>query len=268
PANDGIFAVLPKIVDILRVHAIFLSFDEGIDDPLHDIEELIVTLSYGRAERLLGDELRQNDVIFRILGYGSTCGGQARSVRRIDVAASGEVGSIHLVELLDHHRLEFHAIGSEEVRQVELGRGARLHADSRTLKLHRTGHTKVLVHHEALPVMEGRRRTGQAERGIPGQGPGGYTGRKVHFAGLQHGEALLGRGGNEVHSFRIAENGGSYGTADIGIKPGPVTFTVRVAEAGKSGGNAAIKLAALQYFIQGALGSGRKGGASDSRHRS
>jgi hypothetical protein len=94
-----------------------------------------------RAERLLGDDLGQNDVCRRIL-EGRTRRREAGGVRGVDVAGTGKVLLLRLGVGLDRNGLVAHAVRREEVREVQFGRGAGLDADGRAVEFHGRGHAE------------------------------------------------------------------------------------------------------------------------------
>ena len=115
---------------------------------------MIVALAHDRAQRLLGDALRQNDMLALAGELAGTHRGKARGIGRVGVAAAGGIGLQQLVELLDQHRLEGHLALAEVVREVELGRGARLHADRGAVQFLGALDAALGRHDEALAVVE------------------------------------------------------------------------------------------------------------------
>src|SRR3546814_17325159 len=59
----GVVAVGSHIVDVLGGDAVLLGIDHGVQRPAHDVAPLIVTLAHKRPQRLLGDDLRQDDEV-------------------------------------------------------------------------------------------------------------------------------------------------------------------------------------------------------------
>src|SRR5690606_36602598 len=126
---------------------------------------------------------------------------------------------------------EGHVVLAEIVGQVELGRGARLHADGRAAQLPGRLHAELLVHDEALAVIEVDARLAQAERHVAHQRLGRVAGQHVDLARLQGDEALL-RGGRRVPDpGGIAEDGGGNAAAEVDVDAAPVALLVRRAEA-------------------------------------
>jgi hypothetical protein len=95
--------------------------------------------------------------------------------------------------------------------------------------------------------------------------------KHVDFAGLQRGEALLGRKRAELHSIRIAKDGRSNAAAQINVDTRPFTGIIRSGKAGEARGHAALDESLCLDVIQSCGGS-RSGshasngsGANDSR---
>src|SRR5690606_28038868 len=107
--------------DIGLRNAVFLGVEQRIMRPANDVCPLGVALTNGQAERLLGDDFRQDDVIVRI-GKRQTNAIEAGLVGRIGVATTGIVSGIRLFDLLEDNRIIFHLIGAEIVGHVQLGR--------------------------------------------------------------------------------------------------------------------------------------------------
>ncbi len=96
----GILA-LQHLVDVLGRDAVLLGLDHGVESPAHDVGELIVAVAHDGTQRFLGDDLRQDDVVIRRGGVGGAGRVEARSVRGEHVAAAGEEGGAHFLDLLD-----------------------------------------------------------------------------------------------------------------------------------------------------------------------
>src|SRR6188474_3533883 len=60
-ALDRRVLALQHLVDVLRRDAIFLGLDHRVLRPAHDVGELVVAVPDHWPQRLLGDDLRQND---------------------------------------------------------------------------------------------------------------------------------------------------------------------------------------------------------------
>ena len=230
-----------------------LGLDHREQRPLDDVEPLVVAVAHHRPERLLRDDLGQDHVVGRVLGARPAHRHEARHVGGVDVAAAGEVGVGHLLELLDHHRLERHVVGAEVVGQVELGGGAGLHADGGAVELLGAFHVQLLRHHEALAVVVVHAGEIEAEAGVARQRPGGVARQDVDLARLQRGEALLRGERREAHLRRVAEHGGRDGAADVDVEPLPLALRIGLREAGQAGVDAALHEALGLHCVQGRL---------------
>ena len=214
----------------------FLGVQQREVGPLDDVEPLVVALAHGRSERLLGDDLGQHDMVVR-RGQRQADAVEARLVGGVDVAAAGVIGGVDLFELFEDDRVVLHLVRLEIVGEVELGRGAALHADGGARKLQRGIDARQLlgVDHEALAVIVGDADEVQAERRIAVDGPGGVARQDIDFARLQRGETLLGAERRELDLGAVAEDGGRDRAAEIHIDALPVTLVVRRREAGQTG---------------------------------
>src|SRR4051812_38329274 len=234
-ALDGGIVALQHLVDVLGRDAVFLRLDHGVERPAHDVGELVVALAHRRTERLLGDDLRQDDEVLG-LGRRRRVGGagriEARRVGGVDVATAGIEGGADLLDLLDDHRLEAHLVGAEVVGEVELGGGAGLHADGGAVQLLGALHAELLGYHEALAVVVVDAGEVEAERGVALQGVGGVARQDVDLARLQRGKALLRRCRHVLDLLRIAEQRRRDGAADIDVEAGPLALVVLLGEAG------------------------------------
>jgi hypothetical protein len=171
-------------------------------------------------------------------------------VGRVDVAAAGEVRVQHLLHLFDDHRLEAHLVRAEVVGEVELGRGARLHADRGAVQLLRALHVELAMHHEALAIVVIHADEVEAEARVARDGPGGVARQDVDFAGLQRGEALLRGEGRVAHLVRVAEDGGGDRAAQVDIEALPYALRVGLRKACKAGVHAALDEAFRAHGIQ------------------
>ena len=223
-------------------------------------------MAHDRAQRLLGDDLRQDDVVVRVGRVGGAGRVETRGVGRVDVAAAAEERRTDFLDLLDHDRLEAHLVGAEIVGEVELGRGAGAHADRGAVQLLGALHAELLVHHEALAVVVVDAGEVEAERGVARQRPGRGAGEQVDLARLQGGEALLRRGRHVLDLVGVAEDGGGDGAAGVDVEPRPLALAVGEREARNAGGDAADEIAARLDGIEILAGIRRSRGA-DQRGR-
>ena len=159
-------------------------------------------------------------------------------------------------------------MGAEEVREVELGGGALLHADRGAVELERRIHLQRLAHHEALAVVVVDAGEVQAERGVARRGPGGVAHQHVDLARLQRGEAVLGRQRHEFDFAGVVEDGRGDGAADIDVEPGPFALRVGQAEAGERAVGAAIQDAAVFHRLQRLRGGALRDETTKARARS
>ena len=198
----------------------------AIVGPADDVAPLVVAVADGRAKRLLGDDLRQNDVIVRVRGAQAR-GIEAGGIGREGIAAAGLIGLVGLVRGREGHRLVLHVVGPEVVGEVELGRGALLGADRLAVQLLGRGDAELLADHEALAVEVVDGREVEAELRVARHGRGRVAGQHVHLARLERGEAVLGGERNEAHLGRVVEDGGRDGAAEIDVETGPVALGIR-----------------------------------------
>ena len=219
-----------------------------------------------RAQWLLGDDLRQDDVVVRVGGIGGAGRVETRRIGRKHVAATGEEGGARFLDLLDDDRLEGHLVGAEIVGEVELGRRAGLYTDRGAVQLLGALHAELLVHHEALAIVVVDAGEVEAEGGVARQGVGRGANQKIHFARLQGGEALLRGGRDELDLVGIAKDRRGDGAADIDIDTGPLALAVGSSKPGDAGADATEELPACLDSVE-LLASVRRRGDTGQRGR-
>ena len=227
------------LADILGRHAEFFGGDQRVIGPLRDVEPLFVALANSRSERLLGDDLRENDVVVRII-EGQADRVEARLVGRIDVATAGVIRGVDFLKSLEHDRVVGHVVGIEIIGQIELGRRAGLNANRRAGKLKRGSDFQFAADHEALAVIIGDADEVETERGVAVHRPGRVARQDIDLAGLKRGETFDGGQGRIANGFRIVKDRCRHGAAKIDIEAGPGARVVGVGEAGKTGADAAL----------------------------
>src|SRR5262249_42555459 len=66
------------LVDIGLADAVLLRFDHRVERPLHDGEEVRIAAAHRRAEWLLRNQLRKDDIVVRVLGVLGADRGETR----------------------------------------------------------------------------------------------------------------------------------------------------------------------------------------------
>ena len=159
------------LVDVRLRQAVLLGFDHREQRPADDLEPFVVAASHRRAERLLRDHLRQDQVVVG-LGRFRARSGEVAHVGRVDLAPAGEEGARDRFGGVEHDRLVLHPVRAEVVGDVLLARRAGLHAHGRSIQLLRAVDLQLRRNHEALAVEVVDAREHDAEGSIPRQGPG------------------------------------------------------------------------------------------------
>ena len=211
--------------------------------PLHDLEPLRIILADGRAERLLGDDVGQDD---RCAGLGEP-DLQGVELRRIGcqcVAAPVLIGLDHVVGAADFDDPVLDVVGRQEVDRIVLVGRARLRADLHVSQFERRHDGGFARHEEALPVVVGNARELQPQRGLTTHGPGGVSGEDVDLALLQRIETGFGRQRLEADLVRVVENRGGDGAAEVDIEAAPLAGRVGLRKAGETLADAAAQRAA------------------------
>ena len=222
-----------------------------------------------RSERLLRNDFGQYDVFGRV-GELEALGVQLRDVGGEDIAAAGFIGLDGFVRGSERNHLVLHIVALEVVGEILLGRGPGLYADRRAVQFQRRIHLQRLLHQKALAVIIGDAGEIGAERSIARQRPGGVAGEHVDLAGLQRGEAVLGRKRHEFDLACVVEDGGGNRPADIDVEPGPVTLVVGGREPRQALAYAAGELASVLDRLEGLRrgGLGREtGGQSEGNNQ-
>ena len=124
-----------------RGDAQFFCCDQRVQGPANDVAPLVVAMTDKRAERLFGDDFRQNNVVARIFER-CTCSGQTGRVRGVNVARTGEVLLLRFGVGFDRNRLVADVVRAEEVRQVQLGGRAGLDANRCAVQFGSAGNTQ------------------------------------------------------------------------------------------------------------------------------
>ena len=212
--------------------------------PLHDVEPLIVAVTNGRTKRLLGNDLRQHDMIVGV-GQAQPLACETRSVRRIGIAAARVVSFQRFVSGRKRDGLELHLVGAEVVREVELRRRALLYTHGGVIELQRRIHLQRLANQKALAVEVVDAGEIQTERRITRRGPGGISSEHVDIAGLQRREAVPRGQRHKLDLVRVIEDCSGKGTTEIDIEAGPAPLRIWRTETCKRTVRAAIQNAAL-----------------------
>ena len=261
-------ARLELLVHVRLADPVLLGDQHRVVRPLDDVEPLRVALPHKRRQRLLGDDLRQHDVVASGLGELEPCRVEARRIGRIGVAADYRlVGVERFLERQERHALELHLVGAEIVREVELGRRALLHAHGRAVELTRRLDLELLGHDEALAIVIVDGRALEAELRLARGRPGGIAGEHVDVARLQRREAVLGGERDELYLVRIVEDRGRDRAAEVDVEPGPGALRIRQAEARQLPVRAAIDHAALLHLVERARHRGACECRKGARHR-
>ncbi|MNI51567.1 hypothetical protein D3C73_1062980 [compost metagenome] len=177
------------------------------------------------------------------------------------VAAAGFKGAHHFRHLVDHHGLEFDAVGTEPVGKIQFGGGAGLHADGGAVEFLGAFHAQLLVDQDALAVIEAGGHGGQPQGRVARLGQRDGAQQHIDFAGLQRGEALLGRQRRAFEFGRITEHGRRHRAADVHVHAFPFALAVGGREPGDAVGQAALHESLFLHRIQGGAGKRRLGRA-------
>ena len=237
------------VLDIGARYPAFLRLDERGHDPAHHVRPFVVAVPGGRRQRLLGDAIGEDRIVVRVAGDGARRR-EARGVAGERIAAPREKRAPELVETLEHHRLERNPVAPEEVREIELGRRAGLHAHARAVELHRRCHAQFGGHKERLAVIEDDRTEIETHRSVARERDGGVAAEHIHLARLQGDETLLGAERTVGHGVGVAEHRGGDGAADIDIEARPVPLRVREGKARQPGAHSTGKVAAGLHRVQ------------------
>src|SRR6185312_6729871 len=205
--------------------------------------------------RLFGNDFWKNDVFVWVRKF-QPISVEARRVGRIDVAAAGLISLDGLIGGRECDGLDLHVMGTEIIREIELGGRALPDTNRRAGELERRSHLQRLADHETLPVVIVDAGKDQSQAAVARTGPTRIPNEDVDLAGLQCSEPVLRRQRNEFDLFSIVEDRGREGAADVDVDPGPVALRVRKAKAGQLTVRAANEVAALLDRLQGLSGSG------------
>ena len=192
-------------------------------------------------------------MIARVFERGAR-GGEARGVGGVDVTATFEIERLGFGVGFDRNRLVADVVLAEEVRQVQLGRGAGLDADGRAIEFLGRADPHVLGNHEALTVIVVHADEFELQVDIAREGPGGVAGQQIDLARGQRGKPRLAGGGDEFDGRRIVQHGGGDGAADADVKTVPVAVGVGGGKAHQARRHATVERAACLDVIQRSCG--------------
>ena len=254
-----------NLFDVRFGDAFFFGDQQRIVGPANDVAPVVVAMAHDRAERFLGDDLRQDDVVFGIR-QGGAAGGQTRSVGGVGVAGTGQILALRFRVVLHGDGGIADVVELEEVGQVQFGGGAGLDADGCAVQFLGRRNTEVLLHHEALTVVVVHRNEIELKVVIAREGPGRVADQHVNFARSQRGEAGLRGQRDELDLVLVAQNGSSDGLAKRSVKALIHAIGLGGGKAGQTGVRAADQLATRLHIVQSAGKSGacKHGGGSES----
>ena len=176
--------------------------------------------------------------------------GEAGSVGRVDVAGARSVLLNGFSACLDRNRLVADVVRAEEVRKVQLGGGAGLDTDGRTIKVLGRRNAERSWNHEALAVIVVRAGKFELQVDVAREGPGGVAGQHIDLARGESGEAGLAGGRHKLYGHRVAENSGGHGAAHINVKALPDAVGVRGSKTGQAGRDATVQLTARKNIVE------------------
>ena len=169
------------------------------------------------------------------------------------VAAARDEGVLILLILAAQRDVAVAQLG-EQIVEVLLGRGGRLHADRDPIHIGGREDAGVGMHGEALTGVEGGRGKVDA---APGVALRGHRGGADQHIDLLCGEQLeaAGRGDRQVlDGIRVFQHRGGDRLAELDIKAGERAVGLEVAEAGLRAFHAAVQDPAVDHVPQHALG--------------
>ena len=188
------------------------------------------------------------DVVLGV-GQGAAQGGEGRAVAGERVACAARVRLQSNQRLFEYLGVVLQVVLPEEVGHVQLGRGARRHANGSPAEVIGARDAQLLRNHEALPVVE-HGLNEVAPVGVPGCGPGGDEDQHVHFARLENGPALGGCNDADVDGVRVTQDRGRHGAAQVDVEPCCVARFVQEAEARRVRNGGADETAASSDRVQ------------------
>src|SRR5690606_40069100 len=115
-----------EVIHVLRRDAPLLGLDRGDDGPVDHLRPLAVTVAHGGAERLLGEDLREDGESVRTVGVGGPQTGELAHVRGPTVACALLEGLLERVHILEGANLPVETESGRFGRGVAFrGRAAR-----------------------------------------------------------------------------------------------------------------------------------------------
>jgi hypothetical protein len=261
PANLGIARPLGPLADAGLGEAQLLGQDQGVQGPAHHRGPGLVAPLDHRPQRFLGDDVRQDGVLFRIR-QGGPRRRQGRDVGAQGVAILAPIGLARRLLVGQDHRPVFDAARPEPVGDVQLRGRARLDTDPRAVQLGGAGQVQGAADQEALAVVVVGPGEPHPLPGLARQGPGGGAPQHVDAAGAQGLEPLAAGDGHEAHLVAVPQHGGGQRAAEVNVEAAPLAAIVGVGEADQPFVDAAVQPAASLDRRQrrtGETGGGRRG---------
>src|ERR1700722_2542459 len=248
---------LQGVIDRLGADAELFGVDQGEVHPFDDIEPGHVILAYRWAERLLGDDVGEDDVI---VGFGEFGAERIEAGNIIGhyVAAAGLIGFLQFVDSRRYDQVHGHMVGLEKILDVELGRCAGLYADFAAIELEGAVDALRLWHEETLAVIIVHAGEDEAEFDLASHGPSRIARQDVDLLRFQRVETFVGRKRRETYFRRVAERRGRQSATKIDIEPRPSAAGVGAGKSGHALADAADQRVALAHILQRAGECGRK----------
>src|SRR5258706_1082990 len=250
PAHEGILGIARlDLVDLGPGYAHLLGADQREVNALENVSAFLVTLASVNAEWLLGDEVGQDHPVIRLLHGAAGCR-HAAGIVRVAVAASCLGGGERLLRLVEQQRVDLDTIGSAVVRDVELERRARYHADGGAVELLGRSDIQGFLHHERLASVEIYRDLIQVQLSVTRKSQRAVADEHVDLARLQDGKPHL-RGKASVFYFLwIAEHSRRDDSAIGNIASFQLACGILEGKAGDARIDAACQLSSLLYRVE------------------
>ena len=193
------------------------------------------------------------------------CRGKARSVGGVNVTCASKILLLAFGVGFDRNRLVADIVGAEVVGQVQLGCGAGLDTNGRTVQILGRRNTQFTRDKETLAVIVVHADKFELEVNIAREGPCGVAGQHVDFAGCQRGKACLTSRRHEFNSSRIAKHGSCNSATNTNVKAFPFAIRVGGCKADQASRHTTVQLATGLHIIKCASRHGTGGKTSNGQ---
>lgn len=198
------------IINILEIgmsNEVLIGIEKRIMSKEKEIRKNGVKLKKGKEERIIGNDLRKDEVIVRI-GKRKKKKVKDGMVGSIGVKKEGIIRGIGLLDIIKEKRIILNIIGEEIVGNVKIGSSEGMEEDGRKRKMKwGIDERKIIwIDNEEMEVIVVDERKIEKKRSIEDDGKGSVEDKKVKIKGLKRSEKIFWIERSEIKIGRIKED--------------------------------------------------------------